>query len=96
METAKITLRISEELRRKLIALARGLDRSLNGAAIVALRAGIADLAPPQEHVRPLAELARPRESLPKRFSEHLSPSGVCNCSVGAEGNKTEAKGDTL
>jgi hypothetical protein len=92
METAKLTLRISEELRRKLVALARGLDRSLNGAAIAALKAGIIDLMPPQEHVRPLAQLARPRREV-TNFHEHLSPSGPCNCSVGVEGNKSEAKG---
>jgi hypothetical protein len=55
MARTKITLRFSDDLYWKLDRLARHLDRSLNGAAQIALRRGIMELSPPPQRMKPLA-----------------------------------------
>jgi hypothetical protein len=94
MDKRKLTLRLSEELHRKLVVLARREDRSVNGAAEVALRCGVQELLPHPERVTALGQLASHRGTR-RRFGEHLSPTGPCDCSAGeaAVPEFQEAKG---
>jgi hypothetical protein len=97
----KLTLRLSDHVYARLVSLARREDRSLNGAAELALRVGVEELLPHRDRVTALGRLAMPSQQLRQRFSEHLTATGPCDCAAGETVSSrsqeaAEAKGGEL
>jgi hypothetical protein len=99
LDKRKLTLRLSDHVYARLVSLARHEDRSLNGAAELALRVGVEELLPHRDRVTALGRLAMPAQQLRQRFSEHLTATGPCDCAAGEtvrSQEAAEAKGGEL